>query len=147
MLFTGRSNLKLTFFFHSLHLLKLSTWLIQVACRKLSIYELSVHWSAKSEYIRPRLLYWKEGSEQIQFNGMVINQIHLRAFISFTFKWIVIESCCLFAIDNPLILKPRAETEKNWRDHGLSSNVPWVRSKGNPLAVITRAFFINTAWL
>ena len=79
MLFTGRSNLKLTFFFHSLHLLKLSTWLIQVARRKLSIYELSVHWSAKSEYIRPRLLYWKEGSEQIQFNGMVINQIHLRA--------------------------------------------------------------------
>lgn len=63
--------------------------------------------------IRPRLLYWKEGFEQIQFNGMVINQIHLRAFISFTFKWIVIESCCLFAIDNPLILKPRAETEKN----------------------------------
>ena len=52
---------------------------------------------------------------------MVINQIHLRAFISFTLKWIVIESCCLFAIDNPLILKPRAETEKNWRDHGLSS--------------------------
>lgn len=44
---------------------------------------------------------------------MVINQIHLRAFISFTFKWIVIESRCLFAIDNPLILKPRAETEKN----------------------------------
>ena len=146
MLFTGRSNLKLTFFFHSLHLLKLSTGWFKWHAENFPYMNLACT-GVQNLNIRPRLLYWKESSEQIQFNGMVINQIHLRAFISFTFKWIVVESCCLFAIDNPLILKPRAETEKNWRDHGLSSNVPWVRSKANPLAVIARAFFINTAWL
>lgn len=145
MLFTGRSNLKLTFFFHSLHLLKLSTWLIQVACRKLSIYELSVHWSAKSEYQAPStVLEWRFWTNSIQWDGNKPNPF------ACLYKFYIQMDChrnCLFAIDNPLILKPRAETEKNWRDHGLSSNVPWVRSKGNPLAVIARAFFINTAWL